>query len=310
MESTEERWLPGHPRIALDDRREVLDFVARDLCPLELDEMAPYLWWMAKPESSSISSLHQHRLKGRTIVVAEDPKLHLTWIGDKVYIKPLPAYITSYHFWTRYFDGSQDEVPETMDASRRIRRSALGLLRSYFHLIQHESDFKIAQEPGISVLPEHITWKGFCRFSSGFGHILDSEVSARYRYGELRLARLNFYAPILLRKAQYYRTHREYGKYFEELCRPWFFVFGFMTVVLGGLQVAIAVEQIAHGTVEEKALQAQSWIRASLVLSVLMVVCVFMFVACLAILYVSKIANEWQYAVRERFHRRKSGYQS
>ncbi len=91
--------------------------------------------------------------------------------------------------------------------------SALGLLRTYYHLIQHESDFQIAcRDTGL--LPSDISWPEFCAFLKGFLEINDCAVSERYRYGELRLTRLNIYAKILLGKFQYERVHSQYGAFF------------------------------------------------------------------------------------------------
>lgn len=52
---------------------------------------------------------------------------------------------------------------------------------------------------------------------SGFRDIDDAKVSGRYLYGELRLSRLNIYAPLLLRKFHYEQVHEQYGDYFERL---------------------------------------------------------------------------------------------
>ena len=297
------RALPGHPRIFLDSRQYLLEFLIRDLCPVELEKISGSLWWMSKQDSANISPLHQQRVKGRTIIVAEDPKLHLTWMDNRIYIKPLPAYITSHHFWTHYLGDTQDEKAGTPETVLRIRKSARGFLRTYFFLITHESDFRIAKEPGLSLIPQDVTWKQFCEFSSGFEHILDNEVTGRYGYGEIRLARLNFYAPLLLYRSHYYRVYREYGDYFENLIGPWFFVFGFTTVILSGLQVAVGVEQLSRG---EEAAIGKSWIHSSFVLSMFTVICIFLLVTWLVFLYTFKVAKEWQYALKERFRRRKS----
>jgi hypothetical protein len=41
-------------------------------------------------------------MKRREIVVTEDPRLHLVWIYDRVFIKPLPKYLLSHDFWQIY----------------------------------------------------------------------------------------------------------------------------------------------------------------------------------------------------------------
>lgn len=37
-----------------------------------------------------------------SIVVSKDPKLHLVWINDRIFLKPLPRYLTSYTIWRDY----------------------------------------------------------------------------------------------------------------------------------------------------------------------------------------------------------------
>lgn len=90
--------LPGYPHIALDDRHRIRSFLDGEFCSDDLDKMTDRLWWMAKQASASISPLHRQRAKRRTIVVTEDPKLHLVWIHDRAFVKPLPYYILSHSF--------------------------------------------------------------------------------------------------------------------------------------------------------------------------------------------------------------------
>ncbi|KAL8367881.1 hypothetical protein RB599_003680 [Gaeumannomyces hyphopodioides] len=74
------------------------DLLAREFCSDDLDRVADKLWWMSKQDSGNISPLHRQLVKRRTIVVTEDPKLHLVWIYDRIFIKPFPRYIGSYAF--------------------------------------------------------------------------------------------------------------------------------------------------------------------------------------------------------------------
>jgi hypothetical protein len=39
--------------------------------------------------------------------------------------------------------------PSKYGASVNLRKAALGYLRTYFYLIQHESDLRIAQDPAL-----------------------------------------------------------------------------------------------------------------------------------------------------------------
>lgn len=104
--------------------------------------MALRLWIMTTFSSANINSLHRQRVKGREIVVTEDLLLHLVWNHNRVYIKPIPRCLLSYEFRRMYLDKSSDRLG---DSRERLQRIALGFLRTYRYLIQHESDLRIAQ---------------------------------------------------------------------------------------------------------------------------------------------------------------------
>jgi hypothetical protein len=91
--------------------------------------------------------------------------------------------------------------------------------------------------------PMH-SWPEFCRFIANFGRIEDLEVSPRYHYGELRLSRLNFYAPFLSGKFNFQKPHGQYSDYFARFYRPILFVFTMVSTVLSLMQVELAVEQV------------------------------------------------------------------
>lgn len=99
-------------------------------------------------------------------------------------------------------------------SKERIRRAALGYLRPYHHLVKYESELRIAQNPRPSLVPPGITWEQFCEFTSRLADIAGRDVSLRYAYGEIRLTRLNLYAPFLLGKSHFQRVEYQYGTYF------------------------------------------------------------------------------------------------
>lgn len=68
-------------------------------------------------------------------------------------------------------------------------------------------------------------------------NIADRDVSLRYAYGEIRLTRLNFYAPFFLGKSHFQSVEYQYGTYFARFYGPILFVIGIVSVVLSGLQV-------------------------------------------------------------------------
>ncbi|KAF2727048.1 hypothetical protein EJ04DRAFT_452133, partial [Polyplosphaeria fusca] len=138
------------------------------------------------------------------IITAEEPRLHLVWIHNHIFIKPLPRYLLSQAFWEKYLEKGSGRPGSSQS---NICKAATGLLRTYHYLIQHESDFHIAQQDNLRLIPKKVDWASFCRFISELNRIKDSAVSKRYCYGELRLTRLNFYAPFLLRKFHFEQVH-------------------------------------------------------------------------------------------------------
>ncbi|KAI0903824.1 hypothetical protein F4823DRAFT_617178 [Ustulina deusta] len=139
--------------------------LARDLETRIVNDIYPYLSLVAAKEGRHIDPLHQQLVKGRTIITAEDPKLHLVWFYETVYIKPLPDYLLNYAIW-------RDHIPKAplQPVHTRLRynkyRTALGFLRSYSFLIQHESDFIIAQR--FNLLPKYVSFQRFQNFIQPF----------------------------------------------------------------------------------------------------------------------------------------------
>ena len=149
-------------------------------------------------------------MKGREIIITEDPRLHLVWIYNRIFIKPLLRYLLSYTFWSEYLLNEKSPLESSTQEEREtctiVRISALGFLRIYFYLIRYELDFEIARSE-TRLLPPNITWNKFCVFSKDFLDISDDAVSERYKYGELRLTRLNLYAKPIIGRFQYERVH-------------------------------------------------------------------------------------------------------
>lgn len=280
------RHVAGHPRVPLDDKSKVWDLLAKEFCSKDLDGVANNLWWMSKQDSANISPLHRQRVKQRTIIITEDPKLHLVWFYDRIFIKPLPRYLGSYIFWATYLGA------EACSGGRgaRIRPAALGFLRTYYHLVKHESDFRIAQDPDLGLIPAAITWEQFCEFTSSLANITDRDVSQRYAYGEIRLTRLNFYAPFLLGKSNFQKVEYQYGTYFARFYAPILFVIGVVSVILSGLQVIVSVGTDAGD---------RWWMGASLWISVALILASCGLLFSLGLLVVYKVTREWKYAIRD-----------
>ncbi|KAK1964059.1 hypothetical protein LY78DRAFT_659741 [Colletotrichum sublineola] len=245
---------------------------------------------MSKQDSRNISPLHRQIVKRRTIIITEDPKLHLAWINDRIFIKPLPRYVGSYIFWRDHINTE----PGSKGNEDRIRRAALGFIRTYYYLVKYESDFRIAQDHSLSLIPADITWTQFCNFTSRLADIEDRDVSLRYNYGEIRLTRLNFYAPLLLRKSHFQRVEYQYGPYLARFYVPILFIMGVVSVVLSGLQVIIAVGEGNEGGDGGRADNAALWF------SVLMILVSCGILLALGALVAYKVVKEWNVAIRDR----------
>lgn len=215
-------FLPGQPCIEITDTTRLNEFLEEEVWAQDLESMARKLWMMTTPSSANVNSLHRQKVKGREIVVTEDPRLHLIWIHDRIFMKPIPTYLMSHVFWKTFLlDGSS-----TLNNRRNsVKKAALGYLRTYTHLIRHQSDFLIAQQENLRLVPLDVDWTQFCHFVSELSKIQDADVSGRYHYGELRLTRLNFYAKFFLRRFHYEQVHGQYGDCFRPSLRTHFVCF-------------------------------------------------------------------------------------
>lgn len=295
--------LPGHPRIPLQEGAQLREWLYREFWAVDLENIAPRLWIMSTQSSANVSALHQQRVRGRAIIITEDPRLHLVWIYDRVFIKPLPKYLLSYKFWAEFMlserstllGGSLENHSDEHQTMNKIRRSALGFLRTYYHLIRHESDFEIACNQEARLIPAGITWEQFCNFSKDFLSIKDDSVSERYHYGEIRLTRLNFYSKFLRRKLHYARVHEQYGAVFARFYAPLLFVFGIISIILSAMQVELGVETLLRTAQWRAFWHASRWFAIITLLGMTLVI------TLLFSLFVGLTVDEWVFALRQRY---------
>ena len=295
--ASQDNALPSQPSIALNDSPRLRAFLEDDLCSHDLETMAPRLWIMTTPSSENINALHRQRVKGREIIVTEEPRLHLVWIHNRIFIKPLPRYLLSHAFWEGYLDERSNKLGK---GRGDICRAAAGFLRTYRHLIRHETDFNIAQQEHLNLVPKDVDWPAFCRFTAELNSIDDAAVSRRYCYGELRLTRLNFYAPLLLRKFHFEQVHGQYGDFFARLYGPILFVFALVSTILSSMQVALAAEQLV-------AMQWVSIWHVSRWFSVLSLVGSAVVAGWFVLLWLWMFLDEWVYTARRRMEKRTKG---
>jgi hypothetical protein len=186
------------------------------------------------------------------------------------------------------------------------RKAALGLLRSYSRLIQHESDYQLAKEHHL--LPSGLTYTQFQHFVQNFRRIPDEDVAARYQYGQFRLTRLNFalrclklYRLVFLpSKADEFPWGYEYkitdsgqtGSIIGWLAAPFIGVFAFLALVLSSMQVLLATQ-----TSEASILLCRKFSIAVIV--ALIALCLIFFAVLLA-LFSAQFHYGWSQKIREK----------
>ncbi|KAK8189771.1 hypothetical protein IWZ00DRAFT_494006 [Phyllosticta capitalensis] len=288
--------LPGHPQTRLT-KHELLKFLKEDFCTPRLDAFSPSLWVVATQDSRHISSLTHQVVRGHEITLTENPELHLVWHDKRVFVKPLPPFLLSNVFW---------EVCLAADSeSEGVHRALLGFMRSYRYLIQHPSDFELAVEKRlVPVDCNHpkIDFATFVLFMEQFD-VVDSDVSLRFHYGDLRLSRLNFWAKFVLGEFNFSDAYGNYDAYFSRFYGPVLFLFGVLSIMISSIQLGFA---------SQKGLQTvhSAWrplykVGEGLSVAVLVLAC-FIAVSLFA-LFVYLLLNEYIFALRALVRIRRKG---
>ena len=249
--------LPDQPTIRLNSP-SVCEYLKREFCTTELDAFTSYFWLLTTPSHSNISPLHHQLVKGRQIILTEEPQLHLLWVYNSIYIKPIPGFLLSHAFWS--FCLSPESSPLSPNDRQATFGAIRGLFRSYYHLIKYKSDFDIASERRL--IPKDIEWEPLSDFLSCFADLERDAVSPRYHFGEIRFTRLKFWSSILLHRLSF-KIYGQYADHFSRFYAPLLFVFGVLSVVLSAMQVALATN-------------VQSWSTFTLVCRWFAVVTIFM----------------------------------
>ena len=221
--------IPEQPCID-SSRPAVEDFLHAELDTPILDDLSPHLWLIAAQLSQRVDPLHRQKIKGRRVVITEDPELHLVWYSDIIYIKPIP------HFFAFH------RMPKVSDAASYRTRSALGFLRIYALLIRHPSDLYMAIEHHL--IPENTQWASFSNSLHHF-EIYDDDVSSRYHFGQLRLnwALRSFQTKSSKDWWYYHEVYWNTGAYIERFFAPLLFLFGSVAIVLTSMQVMVTLPE-------------------------------------------------------------------
>ncbi|KPI35231.1 uncharacterized protein AB675_3779 [Cyphellophora attinorum] len=222
-------------------------FIENELDVSILDGLERWLWLAGRVDN--IRPLHHQRLLRREIVLTERSKAHLLWTENRIFLKPLPAWLLDTNF-------VQDNVPKDAPCLKQAK----GFLRSYLLLLQYESDFMLAKE--LHLIPEELAWKNWLDIVEKHAHLLlegRHARSPRYHYGELRLYRVNllyrflppFHADRFFRGYLY--GHANY-KGFIQRNFAWLLVaFLYITIVLTAMQLGLATPQLTNDKSFERA---------------------------------------------------------
>jgi hypothetical protein len=134
-----------------------------------------------------------------------------------------------------------------------LHESACGLLLSYAWLVCHKSNLEIAKESGL--VSKDVEWPCWVEFLETFLDNINLEtlgdVNKRYRYGELRLSRLNAiyrFIPPAYSINNFIRGYRAgstwYNAFFERHFKWMLAVFAIISVFLSTLQVGLATTRL------------------------------------------------------------------
>jgi hypothetical protein len=257
--------IPGHPSLPLQPSK-VLEFLHQELDTAVINDLHPYMPFVARKSAANIDPLHFQLIKRRKILVTEDPALHLVWWNDTIFVKPIPLCLGNWAFWEhwmcyggdidRNYDSNSDSAESAKDTAKDAVAdwpaatkwcpvsAATGFLRTYAYLIRHPSDFRIALDCGL--IPADVEYAAFALFIGCFHKLSDRLVSPRYEYGQLRLTRLNLAVHLLRPRAakgawNYQETYWQTGQYLSSFARPLMFVFGSVAAMLSAMQVVVSI---------------------------------------------------------------------
>jgi hypothetical protein len=235
--------LPDAPQIALESG-DIVSYCLEDLDTPNMNKLGERLWRAAP--NPDVKSLSRQLTFDRRIVITEDPSLHLVWTDNIIYIKPLPAYLTSYAFWQYLLDPSNDSIDS--DQRQRLIATSIGYLQSYAYLIRHRSDFNLARRHELLASFPSITFETFIKFITPFSTLPSKLSSPRWHYGEISLEGLNAHSLIFLHRWHLNRFESSYRAYFQRFFPAVLFIYALFSVMLSAMQVIIAGRQLLEET--------------------------------------------------------------
>lgn len=169
------------------------EFLACEFSLKRVDDIYGKLWRVGFPRAPN--SLSSQAVRGRTIVRTDSLDMHLVWNNGRIFVKPLPHYLLEPDIWAELIGKVGPEKTQAdVDGQAGIRSAALGFLYSYVCLLSDRVDFELAIREGL--LPSDMEVSRWAEWRTLSAEILRPEVihavHRRFKYGELRLDRLNW----------------------------------------------------------------------------------------------------------------------
>ena len=233
--------LPDAPRIRLECPSQIMQHCLEDLDTPLMNKLGDKLWNVSP--TPEVPPLSQHQVLDRRIQVTEDPSVHLLWTEGIIYVKPLPAYLTSFAFWEYLLDTSNDAI--TSEERDRLKATALGFMRSYASLVQRRSDFNIAVRHDLLGSFTDVSFEQFIAFISSFDSVPDLLITSRWRCGVIKLDALNFHSAFRLRRWHLNRYESRFGAFFQQFFPIALFIWAFFSVILNSMQVILNARQFS-----------------------------------------------------------------
>lgn len=244
-------------------------FLNETLCLKRLNRIHGLLWMAGRPMRAR--PIHRYKMMSFNILCTQQMDLHLLKFSDNLLLRPLPEWILSYDFWNRHI------CPHPS-----LHRSACGFLLSYVWLITTPLDLIFAHQHHL--LPGFITWHWWKSFVADFYQHVDintlHQVNPRYRFGELRLNRIN-----TIYRIRYFSTHfvrgylygfNRYAVYFQRNFSWLLSLFVLFSLVLSAMQVGVSLSVLQRNSV---------FLRGSYGFVVLSMVCVASVLAILTMVF-------------------------
>lgn len=226
------------PTIVPNDDNNVVSLLKSDLCVQRITDIESWLWVCGRLLPPR--ALNTQAVLRREIVPSEHVELHMLWTSGKIFIKPFPFYFRSEDFRKQMYDSKE---PWSFDGR--------GLLYSYTALLAHPYDLKLAIDNGL--MCPAMEWENWQAIVTEFMKEhpypnIFKRISIRYRYGELRLSRLDkiyrWRMGYLLYGYSILTGNTRWADFFSDNFGKIAAVLFYVTIVLTAMQVGLATDTL------------------------------------------------------------------